>query len=180
LIHTDNSIIQLFLGVIRTGLDADGFTNVIIQQSNQPTQQGVPSPATVFFYKVATKRYGFLGRNDDYNNVDDNFTHHEKQYYESTFRIQTLVRQNPALIGYTASDLADEVASVLQSDKALATFKADGVGILRITEIINPYFTDDKDNFEAAPLFDFTLLYLNDRLSTTPIVDSLEYDIYHV
>jgi hypothetical protein len=178
--HTDNSIIQLFISIIREGLDADGYTNVKIQQANQPTQQGVPSAPTVFFYKVSMKRYGFMGRFDTYNAVDDDFTHKEKQYYESTFSIQTLVKQNPGLLSYTASDLADEVASILQSSKALDQFKAQGVGILRITNIINPYFTDDKDNFESIPTFDFTLLYSNERLSTVPIVDSLYFDIYHV
>jgi hypothetical protein len=106
--------------------------------------------------------------------------HHERQYYETTFRIQALVLQNVKNPGYTASDLANEVASIMQSDSTRTVLNSQGVGILRIHEISNPYFKDDRDNFEALPSFDFTLIYLNDRLSTTPIIDTYLYDIYPV
>lgn len=178
--QTDNTLIQLFLPIIKNGLVADGFTNVVVQQSNQPTQQGIPTAPTVYFYKTATKRYGFLGRYDKWNVNTGRMDHRESQYYETTFRIQTLVLQSPKAPSYTAADLADEVASLLQSDNARATMNAQGVGILRITDISNGYFKDDRDNFEAIPAFDFTLLYLNDRFSTTPIVDTYQYGIYPV
>jgi|SRR5271163_220366 len=178
--QTDNTLIQLFLPIIQAGLIADGFTNVVTQQANQPTQQGIPTAPTVYFYKTHTKRYGFLGRNDKWNSMSSMMVHHEHQYYETTFRIQTLVLQSVKNPTYTAADLANEVASIMQSDATLATLNAQGVGILRVMDIANPYFTDDRDNFEALPSFDFTLLYLNDRTSTTPIIDTYQYGIHPV
>jgi hypothetical protein len=178
--QTDNTLIQLFLPIIQSNLTADGYTNVVVQQANQPTQQGIPTAPTVYFYKIGNRRYGFLGRNDLWNSDSSEMMHHEKQYYETTFRIQTLVLQNVQTPTYTASDLANEVACIMQSDTTLATLNTQGVGILRVTDISNPYFTDDRDNFEALPSFDFTLLYLNDRLSTTPIIDTYQYGIYPV
>jgi hypothetical protein len=178
--QTDNTLIQLFLPIIKSGLIADGFDDVVVQQANQPTQQGVPTSPTVYFYKTGNKRYGFLGRLDEWEPIGSSMVHHEKQYYETTFRIQTLVLQNVKSPTYTSSDLANEVASILQSDRTLTILNTQGVGILRITDIVNPYFTDDRDNFEALPSFDFTMLYLNDRLSTNPIVDSFESGIYRV
>jgi len=106
--------------------------------------------------------------------------HSEKQYYETTFRFQALVLQNVKNPGYTASDLINEVACILQSDTALALLNAQNVGVLRITNITNPYFTDDRDNFEALPSFDFTLLYLNNRLSVTPSVDTFVPGLYPI
>jgi len=178
--QTDNTLIQLFLPIIKAGLIADGFNNVVVQQANQPTQQGIPTAPTVYFYKTGNRRYGFLGRNDKWDAMSSTMVHHEHQYYETSFRIQTLVLQNVKTPSYTASDLANEVACIMQSDNTLAVLNAQGVGILRVTDISNPYFTDDRDNFEALPSFDFTLLYLNDRLSTTPIVDTYQYGIYPV
>jgi hypothetical protein len=178
--QTDNTLIQLFLPVINEGLIADGFTDVVVQQAYQPTQQGIPTAPTVYFYKTHTKRYGFLGRFDEWSDELSTMVHTERQYYETTFRIQTLVLQNVNYPSYTAADLADEVASILQSDKTREIFNAQEVGILRVQDITNPYFTDDRDNFEALPSFDFTLLYLNDRLSTNPIIDSYESGIYPV
>lgn len=178
--QTDNTLIQLFRPIIQNGLIADNFTDVVVQQANQPTQQGIPTASTVYFYKTGNRRYGFLGRQDVWNSFANSMIHHERQYYETTFRIQTLVLQNVKAPLYTASDLANEVASIMQSDKTLAILNSQDVGILRVTNIINPYFTDDKDNFEALPSFDFTLLYLNDRISTNPVIDSFESGIYRV
>ena len=178
--QTDNTLIQLFLPIIQNGLIADGYTNVVVQQANQPTQQGIPTAPTVYFYKVGNRRYGFLGRQDVWSSESNTMVHNERQYYETTFRIQALVLQNVKAPNYTASDLANEVACILQSDNTRTILNNSGVGVLRITDIRNPYFVDDRDNFEALPSFDFTLVYLNDRLSTSPIFDDFVYGIYPV
>jgi len=169
--YNDNDLIRLFLPIIQAGLIADGFMDVTVKQSNQPTQQGVNSSPTVYFFKVSNKRYGFLGRFDEYNETQGEIVHTESQYYETTFQVSALVRQFPITPNqYTASDLVNEVASILQSDKTLAILNAAGVGILRVIDITNPYFTDDMDQFEASPSFDFTLTYQASRVSITPMV----------
>jgi hypothetical protein len=167
--YTDNDLIRLFLPIIQAGLIADGFSDVTVKQANQPTQQGVNSSPTVYFFKVSNKRYGFLGRFDKWNASE--IVHTESQYYEITFQISALVRQFPITpTQYTASDLVNEVASIMQADTTLAILNNAGVGILRIMNILNPYFTDDKDQFEASPSFDFTLTYQGSRVSSTPMV----------
>ena len=93
---TDNQLIQLFLPIINAGLTADGFTGVQVKQANQPTQQGINTAPTVYFYKVNGKRYGFLGRWDAWNTNTSTMVHNENQYMESTFQISALVLQSPA------------------------------------------------------------------------------------
>ena len=169
--HTDNSLIQLFLPIIKAGLTADGFTTTVVKQSNQPTQQGIPTAPTVYFFKAYNYRYGFLGRKDIWNTMTSQFDHVEGQYFESTFQVSALVLQDPTdLTIPTASDLVNEVASIMQSDSTRAILKTSGVGILRVTDITNPYFVDDHDNFEASPSFDFTLTYFNTRVTTSPLI----------
>jgi hypothetical protein len=167
---TDNQLIQLFLPIIQAGLIADGFPNVVTKQANQPTQQGINSSPTVYFYKVASKRYGFLGRSDVWDSNTNEMIHTESQYYETTFQISALVRQFPITPNqYTASDLVNEVASIMQSDKTRDILNNSGVGILRITDISNPYFVDDRDQFEASPSFDFILTSQASRVSVNPV-----------
>ena len=99
--------------------------------------------------------------------------HTETQYFETVFQVAALVLQNPNFINLpTASDLVNEVASIMQSDNTRAILNLSGIGILRISDVLNPYFVDDKDNFEASPTFDFTLVYENTRASTTPIINT--------
>ena len=168
---TDNQLIQLFLPIIQAGLIADGFTNVTVKQSNQPTMQGINTNPTVYFFKVSNKRYGFLGRYDKWSALQSNMVHTEKQYFETTFQVAALVLQNPKDTSLpTALDLVNDVASIMQSDKTRAILNASKVGILRVQDVLNPYFFDDRDNFEASPSFDFVLTYRNDRISSTPII----------
>ncbi len=168
---TDNSLIQLFLPIINAGLIADGFLDVTVKQSNQPTMQGINTNAAVYFFKVANKRYGFLRRIDVWNTGTMKFDHFEEQYWETTFQMSALVLQSPRDTNLpTASDLINEVASIMQSDNTRAILNASKVGILRVSEISNPYFMDDRENFEASPSFDFVLTYLNTRISVSPLI----------
>jgi hypothetical protein len=178
---TDNGLIRLFLPIINSALLADGYIDVITQQSNQPTMQGINSKNTVFFYKIGDHRYGFTGKYDKWNIINNTMTHTELQVYETTFQVSALALQNPLTpFQYTASDLVNEVASIMQSDLTIDTLMAQNVGILRITDIVNPYFFDDRDNFEASPSFDFTLTYLQTRISVNPVIQSVDYAIYRV
>jgi hypothetical protein len=178
---TDNELIQLFLPIINAGLIADGYTGVSVIQSNQPTQQGLNTNPTVYFYKVNNKRYGFLGRYDKWDTVNSVMVHTEDQYYETTFQVSALVLQNVYNTNsYTASDLVNDVASIIQSDNTLNILNNAGVGILRVTDIANPYFVDDRDQFEASPSFDFTLTYRQTRVTTDPVVQSVKLNINRV
>lgn len=178
---TDNSLIQIFLPIINAGLIADGFTGVTVKQSNQPTQQGIDTNPSLYFFKMHSKRYGYLGRYDVWDTIGSQMVHTESQYYESTWQVSALVLQNPATPNqYTASDLVDEAASIIQSDASRETLNSNGIGILRISDIVNPYFKDDRDNFEASPSFDFTLTYQNVRVSDNPKIDDFTVDVISI
>jgi hypothetical protein len=176
---TDNQLIQLFLPIIQNGLIADGFVDVPVVQSNQPTQQGINSNPTVYFYKVGDKRYGFLGRKSEW--IIDEMLHTEFQHYETTFQIVALVRQDPNNTSLpTAADLVNEVAAIMQSDNARQLLNAANVGILRVTDVRNPYFTDDQDIFEASSSFDFTLVHAQIRESIDAIIDEYDFNFARV
>jgi len=168
----DNDIIQVFLPIINDGLIADNFNGVTVKQSNQPTMQGVNTNPTVYFFKVGNKRYGWLGRADLWDSLSSQMIHTESQYIESTWQMQALVLQNPLTPNqYTASDLINEVASIMQSDNTRDILNESGIGILRVTDVTNPYFVDDRDNFEASPSFNFVLVYENIRTSQNKIIN---------
>lgn len=177
----DNQLIQVFLPIIQNGLIADGFSGVDTIAANQPTQQGIPTGPTVYFYKIGDHRYGFLERTDAWDPINDVMVHTEVQLYETTFQISTLVIQNPETPNeYTASDLANEVAAIMQSDNTLNLLYNNGIAILRVRDISNPYFTDDKDIFEASPSFEFTLTHSQTRVSTSNPISKAVVNIYPV
>jgi hypothetical protein len=179
--QTDNSLIQIFLPIINAGLITDGFSDVIVKQANQPTQQGINTSPTVYFFKIGSKRYGFLGRSDQWDTMSSTMVHSEKQYFESTWQMQALYLQNPATPNqYTASDLIQEISDIMQSDNTRNILNESGIGILRITDIVNPYFEDDRDNFEAIPSIDITFVYENIRTTVEPSFTTYTTVIYPI
>jgi len=172
--QTDNTLIQLFLPIINAGLTADGFDGVTVMQSNQPSMQGINTAPTIYFFKIGNKRYGFLGRYNKWNANTSQMVHTEAQYIESTWQMSALALQNPSNIDLpTASDYINEVASIMQSDATRDILNESGVGVLRVSDISNPYFLDDRDNFEAHPSFDITFVYENFRTNDSPVVSTL-------
>ncbi len=177
----DNELIRVFLPIIQNGLISYGYTNVTVKQSNQPTQQGINTNPTVYFFKIGDHRYGYLTRIDEPNPPEIEMIHTEIQLYETTFQLSSLVLQNPKTpYSFTASDLVNDVAAILQSEKTVEELKSKDVAILRIQNISNPYFLDDRDNFEASPFFEFTLTHRQVKISTIPKISSVEYDVYSI
>lgn len=178
----DTDLIILFTNIIGTQLIAQNYTDVTILATNQPTQQGVRSGPTIYYNKVFDTRYGFPKRENQIDPDDFNtLLRIETQYIETTFQISTLVVNDPAAPDtYTASDLANTVAMMLASEYSIDTLRAAGVGILRITDIRIPVFTDDRERFETNPNFDFVLTHKRVNIARVPIAQSAEIDIYKI
>jgi hypothetical protein len=164
-ILNDNALTALVITELGAQLALQGFSDVVIQQAYQPTQQGIPTLATVYIYRSDTDPYGFSGVQFPYNSLSSDIDSVETQLYEDNFSIQTLVIQDPNNLTYTSMDLAIEVHSILSSVKFISFLRSYNIGILRPRGIKNSYFVDDKDNFQSLPTFNFTLVHLGVRLS---------------
>jgi hypothetical protein len=177
----DNQLIALVISTITAQEAAAGIPGTPIAQAFQPTQQGVNTIPTAYIYKIGDRRYGSLRRSDCWNTETSQMVHTEEQQYETTFQLSTLATQNPATpTQYTASDICNLCAAILQSSVTIQTFEANNVGIERVTDVRNPYFLDDRQRNEACPSFDFVLTHKQIITSTSPIISSTTVDIYEV
>lgn len=178
----DNALIKALRDVLLTGLSKNGQADVDVQQAYQPTQQGANSSKSVYFFKVSDSRYGFGARQYSYGTIDSTLT--ESQLYITTFQIQAWVRQIPMLaVDYsllTASDLVNLCARILLSQSALDAFNANNIGVLRITDVRNPFFIDDRGQFEASPSFDVQLTSKTDTTSQIPSTTEVAAGIYPI
>lgn len=170
----DNLLIRLIIQVITAGLPSVGLNTLLIKQGQQPTQQGVNTAPTGYFFKVGPDHpYGFPNVKDVFNTTAGTFDHIESQQYESTFQMMTQATQNPLMPNaLTASDILNYLRYILQSRVTIATFEAQNIGVLKITEVRNPYFKDDSDTFQASPSFDFTLTHKQTIITSTPVVET--------
>lgn len=163
-----------------------GFTalNLVapqIKQSYQPRQQGTPTGPVLFMQLIAQHRYGSMGRNYEWippvpPETEGREVRTETQIFEAMFQISALSPQDPADDAQlTAGDLANYAAYILQSDTGMAQLLASGIGIERITDVRNPKFDDDRDQFEASPSFDFVLTHKQIVTSEVPVLQSTEF-----
>ncbi len=113
------------------------------------------------FEKLFDLRYGWTARTElTYDEANDVFQAPEVQKTATTFQIGSLVIQDPQdLTIPTASDVVNYMAMWLASQSTIKAFLAQGVEMLRVTEVRNPYFEDDRHRNEASPTFDIVLLH---------------------
>lgn len=191
--------LDLFQAVIDTFeacLPAYGFTDkdqpaaFTIRQGYQGRVQGAPVGPTLLLQNITNHRHGFTGKNDTWDVPGKVMRHTEKQAREVTLQCNALVPLNAPAAGpgtsskspynFTAGDLANVAATILASDAGLRTLKEAGLGIERIVDVRQPYFQDDKDQFEASPSFDFVLCFTQVDQSETPIIVSKDFKVYRV
>jgi hypothetical protein len=179
---TDNQLLILCIAGITAGMatraPAEG---VVVKQNFQPVQQGPKSPPVLYLHKVGDKRIGFMERRDQYDAPNNVFRHFESQWYETTLQLDGLKRLDPAQPNsLTASDLLNVAAGIIQSDGFMGQLRLAGVGILRVTDVRNPYFVDDADRNEADPSFDFVLTHKREYIDGVPVVSKFEFNFSRV
>ena len=178
----DKQLAALFMAQLLPAMQAtSGLSGVKLARSYQSRQQGANSSPYVYFVKVGDHRYGHPERKEVWNAQANAFDHWEIQQYETTYQFSAWVPQDPKdVTGLTESDILNVVSGIMQSDALLAAFRAQGVGILRVTDVRNPYIVDDHDQFEAVPSFDVTLTHKRTSVSTIPAVAAYDLNLSRV
>ena len=165
----DADVQRTIKAVLDTGLAANSIT-ATVQQGYQPTTQGAPLDPVVIFEKISARRYGWQGRK--YTRIPgdpDTFTLDEPYFLRPTYQVTGFMNQDPVdPQSLTAYDVLDLCAAILQSEAGLATFKAAGIGIDRVSDIRTPHLLDDSGRSIMDVNFDFVLVYENSLTSVIP------------
>lgn len=178
----DKGIRALFMSALLPAMQADTeLAGVKLARNYQNRMHGASNSPYVYFFKVSGHRHGSPLRKEVWNTTTETFDHHEIQQYEDTYQLSAWIPQNPNNVTeLTESDILNTVAGIMQSDAILTAFRAQDVGILRITEVRNPIITDDRDQFAAIPSFDVALTYKRTKISTVAPVVSTELNVSRV
>ena len=167
--HTDITLSTQLVAYLKRATGYD------VIREFQATTQGMPSAPVLTYFKVSDKRVGLPWRDDVWNETTQIMTHYEVQRYESTFQVGALSTKD-------SSDAVNIAAISMAGEEAIEYFKQYFIGVLQTTggEVRNPYFVNDKDQFQASPSFDVTLVYNRARIVTTPVVTTVEYNVGRV
>lgn len=177
----ENALKILLRQAILNGLTLFDITGVSVEQSYQPRTMGTNQLPTVFFHKISDYRYGFNRREDKWDFDNDEMVHTELQKMETSFQINALTKTDPTdPTQQTVTDLLNAVAEILAHDSTRAFLLAQNVGILRVTNLTNPFFSDDRDQNESSPSFDVVLTHEFVRRTTSEIIQTVDYEIHRV
>lgn len=170
-----------FFKVIVDQTLADNGINAEMTQSYQPTSQGVDPEITVFMENINDRRHGFRKVDEIWNAGNNDFDHVETQQMETDFQMGCIAIQDPTKTGQlSAKDILNIVAAGLQSQFTIEALRAQDMGILRITDIRNPKFSNDASDFQASPSFDFTVTHKTVTIKTRPKAEFVEHNLYPI
>lgn len=178
----DNQLIAALISTLRTGAASAGLpADLVVKQANQPTQQGAESRPTIYLSKVSHNRYGWPGSSEFFDREYLQMRRRTTQVYQTTFQLNALSKQDPKdLNSLTASDLLDRAAALLNGPIGMALLRKTGIGVLRVTDVRNPYFKDDMGRFESSPSFDIVLTHKTETVSDIDAVAVTEINIGRV
>lgn len=178
----DIDVLKALVDVLAPMMTADPTMpeGIDLLRSNQRDIHGARSLPTVYVVKIGDRRHGFLQRKRGrYDSQTGQFDVIERQVVESTYQFMAQGPQAPDSPS-TESDWLHSLSAILAGDTGRKALAAKGLGMLRITDVRNPYYTDDRDQFAGAPTFDIVLTYTRSRVVTVPVVTTLTTDIYRV
>ncbi len=165
---TDLQLIEVLASALEAA-SANAGWNYGVVQKDEPTTQGTPTAPTIFFEKLFDVPYGWAMTTDVPNVEAMTFAETDTQLYETHFQVSALVIQDPNNLALpTASDVCNYMKQYLAARSIVATFFAQGVGVLKVSEVRNPYFTDDRNMYEANPSFDIVFTHSRSITITIP------------
>lgn len=177
----ENELFALLRTTLIAGLADMGvpWSATSVKQRYQPGTTGMDKGQNIGMMMVTSNRIGSMKRKELQPVAPaTDFTHVERQWWESTIQISALCRLNPKDPDYlskpTAMDIAKAASDILQGDKGLAALAIGGARPLRITSVRQLHFVNDSDQYEANPSFDITLSYVQTITATTPPVSTYE------
>jgi hypothetical protein len=177
----DNQLFTLVRSVILAGLAAREMSGWRVARKFQPKQTGANSTPTVYLFKIGGDRnHGWPQQKYQWNVEAAEMRAENSQVKESTFQASILMDESDDPEALTPSDAINVVCDIMQSDEGLAALRAQGVGILRVGQVTNPYDVNDRGQFDASPSFDFVLTYRRKRQAKADYAVSVEGRIHRV
>lgn len=177
----DNARYTILFNIIRDGLAMRGIEGVDLAQAYQPTQQGMPTENSVTLHALPLVPLGHLRRDSIWDADELIMRDVELQTWQATYQVNAFVTVNPGDVnGMTALDLLRNVWYVMQSSATIARLRGDGLAILRVNDLRNAPFVDDRGRYEYSPSFDFTITFDEEYTTEANAVESVEAAIYRV
>ena len=170
----ENTVWADVIGFISAALSDAGISGWTVTRSYQPTQ-GKLEPPYILLHRTGINPVGWQGVK--YARANGVLKGTASQIYEYVFQVDSVKKRTADEAESTSEDTLRAIIMWLMSDSGLATLRAKGYGIARITEVRNPDFTNSNDVFEFSPNFVMKIYYEQTFESSVPEFTGTESEI---
>lgn len=172
----ERDLTGLIMQYVRAQLPVRGLDGMSVVQNYQPTQQGRPATPAVIIYCMGNKRYGSPRRSWTSGTSVVKAVRTERQYREATYKVTALIPTlDPKdLSANTQGDVVGITAAIMNSEDFISHMKRNNCGVLRISDIVNVPFENDKAQNEANYSFDVIITHSDVFVDGVPVIS--EYD----
>lgn len=176
----ETEILATITSIIETALAKHNISSVI-KSNVQPSTSDIEP--TVYLSITSIKYKGFPKRADLIKATE--IEHVAGQLYESTINITGQVLRDTSQpfssLSLTSLELTHQVASLLLSEQVKAALKEQGIGVLKIEEITQAFYSNDEAHKnQTVASFDFTMCYEEVTKTTSPVTKTFEFKKYRV
>lgn len=173
----DRQLYEMVFASLRGDAAARGLTGYVFKQTYQPTQQARPVGPAVYLHKITDRRYG--SQKVAYSDAAE-ITLRERttQIVQTTLQASvTLPGDDPANAPLTHGDVLKTVAAMLQSPKFIKYILPFKAQVLRVQDIRNDHYRNDRNQWEPNPTFDFVISHVDEFIDGVPVVTAFDFNI---
>ncbi len=178
----DAELQALVRAKLLAALPARGLPTALVIPSDQPRNQGRQNGTAIYFKKVFERRIGSRKISSAWDEDLEAMVETETQAMESTYQFNAMVEiTDPADdMVITSGDVVKKTAAIMQSPSFQKEILAEGINVLRISEVRNMSVKNDREQFEYVPSFDITFTYADIFAQEIRAIDSAQQVIHRV
>jgi hypothetical protein len=177
---TNNDIAAFFVTQMTALMTEQGHPEVDVVTSFQTDNQGRLDGPVLYFAETADDPYG-AQKTATTKTVDDEIVDVSAQRMRITFQVQGFAPVDKTdLTKLRAADVVKLALMLLKSPPFLKALKAANMGIEKIPSTKPNFVVNDRAQYEAGPMFEFTMSYRRSIIQKSAIITTADIAIHRV
>lgn len=178
---TNNEIAALFRAQMLAMLAEQGHPEVDVTSSFQTNNQGRLDGPVLYFAEIGDVPYGAQKTSTTKDIGTNQIIDQSMQRWRISYQLQGFAPANITdLTVLRAADVTKLALQLLKSPPFLRMLKGNGMGIEQIGATKPNFIVNDRAQFEAGPMFDFTMSYRRSIIQKSAAITTADIAIHRV
>lgn len=178
---TNNQIAAFFRTQMLAMLAEQGHSDVNVTTSFQTDNQGRLDGPVLYFAEIADDPYGAQKTGTSKDIGTDQIIDTSMQRMRITFQVQGFAPVDKTdLTKLRAADVIKLALMLLKSPPFIKALKENGMGIEKIPSTKPNFVVNDRAQYEAGPMFEFTLSYRRSIIQKSAAITTADIAIHRV